>query len=77
VSGIFSVAVGVLAAAAGVLLGALMLHLFLIVLRRAIRPLQSDLRSPRHLKRDLVRRAGFGVAVGNSYHRRPSTSVHH
>ena len=42
---LFSVAAGLLAAAAGVLLGALMLDVFLVVLQRAVGPAESNVRS--------------------------------
>ena len=42
---LFSVVAGLLASAAGVFLGAVMLDVFLLVLRTAIRPAESGVRS--------------------------------
>jgi|SRR5215471_9031994 len=63
VSLLFSVAAGALAAAVGVLLGAFMLDVFLVILRRAVGPPDSVMRALPYPKGPLKRGAAASIAI--------------
>jgi len=74
VSVLFSVAAGLLAAAAGVVLGALMLDVFLAVLQRAVGPAEAETRSVAYPKGEWKRTA---VATKVNHVFSNSISLHH
>jgi hypothetical protein len=76
VSGIFSVAAGLLATAAGVFLGAFMLDVFLLVLRSAIGPAEPGARSVGPREAEPKRRPYMGTSVQDP-HSGQLVAAHH